>query len=124
MSDILFRFLIEPGNIVLVIVNTGADGKRDPDGRYDNLTLVKSLDLNFHLTEILLSTSHYDIAFATIAKPHHNNRVDLCKHFLVDVLGLSSEDASEKNRRAEKIMCLKLVFLSIRAGAGTASPVL
>lgn len=30
IPDILLRLFVEPGNIILVVVNTGANGKRDP----------------------------------------------------------------------------------------------
>lgn len=51
-----------------------------------------SLDLNFHLTQILVGTPHDDIAIALIAQAHHNERVYLCKYFLVYVLGLLGHD--------------------------------
>lgn len=60
-----------------------------------------SLDLNFHLTQILVGTPHDDIAIALIAQAHYDKCVDLGQHFLVDVLGLLGHDTEPDAKLAD-----------------------
>jgi hypothetical protein len=55
--DIPFGLLVELGDVVLVVVDAGANWERDADRVYDCLSLVENQDLDLHLTEILLGVA-------------------------------------------------------------------
>ena len=88
ITNPVLLFLVEFRDVILKLVNPGADRERNTDGADDCLTLVESLDLDLHLREVLFGTAHDDIPVATVTEAHDDKRVDLGEHFLVDVLGL------------------------------------
>lgn len=49
VPDILLGLPVEARDILLVVMDPGADGERDADGRDDGFPLVKGLDLDLHL---------------------------------------------------------------------------
>jgi len=55
IPDISFRFFIEPGDIILVVVDPRADVERDADHGDDRYSLVEVLV--FHLQQILLGAA-------------------------------------------------------------------
>src|SRR5208337_3623787 len=93
VADILLLFGIETGHVVLEPVDPGADREGDANRGDDRVSLVEGLDLDLHLGEILLGAPDDDVAVAPVAKAHHDKRVDLGKHFRIDILGLLGDDA-------------------------------
>ena len=74
-------------------MDPGTDRERDADGADDRVSLVKGLDLDLHLREVLFCAPDDDVPVAPVAEAHDDKGVDLGEHFLVDVLGLLGHDA-------------------------------
>ena len=80
--------LIEAIHIILELVDPGTNREWDADGADDCITLIKGLNLDLHLREVLFCTPDDDVPVSPVTEAHDDKRVDLGEHFLVDVFGL------------------------------------